>query len=163
MPTNCYCQVLTPEQAMYDGTHKLSSSGSGSTTRNCYVARLDSSSELVLCASGSKPYGLFYDHLDLIYHITVSADYDCINLNTYNSDKYTNVAMGNFLALVGADAFVEGSVPAQNATLYEGAGGKITVTAGSYAIGKCVNAAVTVQHRAGAYSAAMCQFEFDHL
>jgi len=159
---NCYCQILTPEQAMYDGTHKLSTSGSASTTRNCYVARLDSSSELVLCASGSKPYGLFLDHLDLVYQITVAADYDCIDINSYNSGKYTNVAMGNFMALVGADAFTAGSVPAQNATLYEGAGGKIAV-AGTHSIGKCVNAAVTVQHRAGAYSAAMCQFEFDHL
>lgn len=160
---NCYCQILTPEQAIYDGTHKLSSSGSASTTRNCYVGRLDSSSELVLCASGSKPYGLFYDHLDLIYHITVAADYDCIDINSYNSDKYTNVAKGTFDALVGADAFVEGSVPAQNATLYEGAGGKITVTPGTYAIGKCVNAGVTIQHRAGAYSVAHCQFDFDFM
>lgn len=160
---HCYCQILTPEQAMYDGTHKLSTSGSASTTRNCYVARLDSSSELVLCASGSKPYGLFLDHLDLIHQITVAADYDCININSYNSGKYTNVATGTFMALVGPDAFVEGSVPAQNATLYEGAGGKITVTPGTYAIGKCINAAVTVQHRAGSYSAAQCQFDFDFM
>lgn len=160
----CKCEILTPEQAMYDGTHKLSTSGSASTTRNCYVARLDSSSELVLCASGSKPYGLFYDHLDLTYQITIaSGTTDCIDINAFNSGRYTNVATGNFMALVGADAFVEGSVPAQNATLYEGAGGKITVTAGTYGIGKCVNAAVTVQHRTGAYSAAMCRFEFDHL
>ncbi len=159
MPTNCYCQILTPEQAMYDGTHKLSSSGSGSTTRNCYVARLDSSSELVLCASGSKPYGLFLDHGDLIYHITVAADYDCININSYNSGKYTNVVKGGFEALVGADAFTAGSVPAQNAVLYEGAGGKIAVS-GTYKIGICTNPGVTVQHRAGSYSAAKCQFEF---
>jgi len=119
---------------------------------------------LVLCASGSKPYGLFYDHLDLIYHPTLASDsYDCIDINSFNSGKYTNVATGNFLALVGAHAFVEGSVPAQNATLYEGANGQITVTPGTYKIGKCVNAAVTVQHRTGSYSAAMCQFEFDHL
>ena len=160
---NCYCSILTSAQGIFDGTHKLSTSGSADTTRNCYVARLDSSSELVLCASGSKPYGLFYDHLDLIYHITVGADYDCININSYNSGKYTNVAIGNYMVLVGDDAFVEGSVPAQNATLYEGAGGKMTVTPGTYKIGRCVNAAVTVQHRAGAYSAAMLQMEFDHL
>ena len=156
---NCYCSILTSAQGIFDGTHKLSTSGSASTTRNCYVARLDSSSELVLCASGSKPYGLFYDHLDLIYHITVGADYDCININSYNSGKYTNVAIGGFMALVGPDAFVAGSVPAQNAVLYEGASGKIAV-AGTYKIGTCVNAATTVQHRAGSYSAALCQFEF---
>jgi len=127
------------------------------------VARLDSSSELVLCASGSKPFGLFYDHLDLIYHVTVAADYDCININAFNSGKYTNVAVGNYYVLVGPDAFVEGTVPAQNATIYEGAGGKMTVTAGTYAIGKCVNATHYVQHRAGQYYAALLQMEFDHL
>ena len=159
---NCYCSILTSAQGIFDGTHKLSTSGSAYATRNCYVARLDSSSELVLCASGSKPYGLFYDHLDLIYQITVGADYDCININSYNSGKYTNVAIGGFMALVGDDAFVAGSVPAQNAALYEGANGKIAVT-GTYKIGRCVNAAVTVQHRAGAYSAAMLQMKFAHL
>lgn len=157
----CYCSVTTSAQGIFDGTHKLSSSGSGSTTRNCYVARLDSSSELLLGSSGSLPFGLFYDHLDNIYQITTVAT-DCININSYNSDKYTNVATGNFFAMVGPDAFVEGSIPAQNATLYEGAGGKITTTAGTYKIGRC-HQQVTVQHRSGSYSVAHCQFEFDHL
>ena len=157
----CYCSILTSNQGIFDGTHKLSSSGSGDVTRNCYIARLDSSSELRIGSSGSKPYGLFYDHLDLIYQITLAdAANDCININTYNSDKYTNVAIGQFMALVGPDAFVAGSVPAQNATLYEGASGKIAVS-GTYTIGKCVNPGVTVQHRSGSYSAAMCQFNFD--
>ncbi len=159
----CYCSILTSNQAIFDGTHKLSSSGSGETTRNCYVARLDDNSELRLCSSGSKPYGLFYDHLDLVYHVTLAdASNDCIDINEYNSGKYTNVATGNFIALVGPDAFASGTLPSQNATLYEGDNGKIA-TSGTYKIGKCIDNAVTVQHRSGSYNAAMCLFEFDHL
>ena len=157
----CYCSVTTSGQGIFDGTHKLASTGSASTTRNCYVARLDSSSELQLCASGSLPFGLFYDHLDNEYQITTVAT-DCININSYAADEYVNVATGGFWALVGPDAFTEGSVPAQNATLYEGASGKITVTPGTYKIGRC-HQQVTVQHRSGSYSVAHCQFEFDHL
>jgi len=124
------------------------------------VARLDSSSELQLCASGSRPYGLFYDTLDLEYQITTVAT-DCININTYAYGEYVNVATaGAFKALVGPDAFTEGSVPAINAALYEGASGKITVTPGTYRIGRCINQ-VTVQHRAGSYSVADCIFDFD--
>jgi len=161
MSYHCYCVVTTPEQSVFDGTHKLATSGSGSTTRNCYVARLDSSSELQLCASGSRPYGLFYDNLDLEYQITVASDYDCININSYAAGEYVNVATaGAFKALVGPDAFVEKSVPAINAALYEGANGLITVTPGSYQIGRCINQ-VTVQHRAGGYSVADCIFDFD--
>lgn len=157
----CYCSILTSNQAIFDGTHKLSSSGSSDVTRNCYVARMDSSAELRICSSGSKPWGLFYDHLDLIYQITLAdAANDCININTYNSDKYTNVATGAFVALIGPDAFAAGSVPAQNAVLYEGASGKIAVS-GTYPIGRCTDSSVTVQHRSGSYSAAKCQFNFD--
>lgn len=156
----CYCVVTTSAQAIFDGTHILASTGSGSTTRNCYVARLDSSSELVLCASGSRPYGLFYDNLDNEYQI-VGVATDCININTYAYGEYVNVATGGtFKALVGADAFTEGSIPNINAALYEGASGKITVTAGTYQIGRCTNQ-VTVQHRTGAYSVADCIFDFD--
>ncbi len=157
----CYCSITTSGQGVFDGTHVLSSSGSASTTRNCYVARLNSSSELVLCASGSRPFGLFYDFLDNEYQITIaSGTTDCIDINAYNSDKYTNVANTSFYAMVGADAFVEGSVPTANAALYEGAGGKITVTAGTYRIGRCQQL-VTVQHRTGSYNVAHCQFDFD--
>ena len=157
----CYCSVTTSKQGIFDGTHVLSSSGSGSTTRNCYVARLDSSSELVLCASGSRPFGLFYDYLDNEYQITIaSGTTDCVDINAYNSDKYTNVANTSFYALIGPDAFVEGTIPAANAALYEGAGGKITTTAGTYRIGRCQRHE-TVQHRTGAYSVAHCQFDFD--
>jgi hypothetical protein len=159
---NCYCVVTTPEQSVFDGTHKLSSSGSGSTTRNCYVARLDSDSELQLCASGSRPYGLFYDNLDLEWQPEISSSgTDCIDINSYAADEYVNVATaGAFKALVGPDAFTEGSIPAINAALYEGASGKITVTPGTYRIGRCINQ-VTVQHRAGSYSVADCIFDFD--
>jgi len=158
----CYCQILTSNQAIYDGTHKLASSGSANVTRNCYVARLDANSELVLCSSGSKPFGLFYDHLDLIYQVTVAAGtLDCIDINAYNADKYTNVAKTDFDALIGADAFVAGSIPAVGATLYEGASGKIAVS-GTHAIGKCI-AHVTAQHRSGPYSVAHCQFDFDFM
>jgi len=125
------------------------------------VARLDSSGELVLCASGSRPYGLFYDHLDNEYQITVAANYDCIDINSYAAGEYVNVATGGvFKALVGPDAFVEKAVPAINAALYEGAGGLITVTPGTYQIGRCINH-VTVQHQAGSYSVADCIFDFD--
>ena len=157
---NCYCVVTTSNQSVFDGTHKLASTGSGSTTRNCYVARLDSDSELALGTSGSRPYGLFYDHLDNEYQITTVAT-DCVNINSYAAGEYVNVATGGvFKALVGPDAFTEGSVPAINAALYEGASGKITVTAGSYQIGRCINQ-VTVQHRSGSYSVADCIFDFD--
>lgn len=160
----CYCSITTSAQAIFDGTHILASSGSASTTRNCYLARLDSSSQLHLCASGSKPAGMFYDHLDLIYQITIaSGTVDCIDINAYNAGRYTNIAMGNFQVLVGADAFVEGSVPATGSTLYEGAGGKMTITPGTYSVGKCLNGGVTMQHRSGAYSVAQLQMEFDHL
>lgn len=156
----CYCSVTTSNQSVFDGTHVLSSSGSASTTRNCYVARLNSSSELVLCASGSRPYGLFYDHLDNIYQIATVAT-DCVNINTYNSDKYTNVARGGtFHALVGPDAFTGSTLPTQNAALYEGASGLITTVAGTYRIGRCNNL-VSVQHRSGAYNVADCEFDFD--
>lgn len=156
----CYCVVETSSQSVFDGTHKLASTGSGSTTRNCYVARLDSDSELQLCASGSRPYGLFYDNLDNEYQIT-TVDTDCININSYAADEYVNVATGGtFKAMVGPDAFTEGSVPAINAALYEGASGKITVTAGTYRIGRCIDQ-VTVQHRSGSYSVADCIFDFD--
>ena len=156
----CYCVVTTSAQSVFDGTHKLASTGSANTTRNCYVARLDSNSELALCASGSRPYGLFYDNLDNEYQIVAVAT-DCININTYASGEYVNVATGGaFKALVGPDTFTEGSIPAINAALYEGASGKITVTPGSYRIGRCINQ-VTVQHRAGAYSVADCVFDFD--
>jgi len=159
----CYCQILTSNQAIYDGTHKLGTSGSANPTRNCYVARLDANSELLLCSSGSKPFGLFYDHLDLIYQVTIAAGtVDCIDINAFNAGKYTNVAKTDFDALIGADAFVAGLIPAIGATLYEGAGGKIAVTPGTYAIGKCIGH-TTVQHRSGAYSVAHCQFDFDFM
>ena len=160
----CYCSVLTSNQAIFDGTHVLSGEETG-TVRNCYVATMDSSAELILGASGSKPFGLFYDHLDLIFQVTVAAGtVDCIDINAFNLDKYTNVATGQYEALIGADAFVAGTVPAQNATLYAGASGKIAVLgegACTYRIGKCIDASVTVQHRTGSYSASKCMFDFD--
>jgi hypothetical protein len=103
---------------------------------------------------------LFYDHLDNIYQIPVVAT-DCVNINTYNHGKYTNVARGGvFQAMVGPDAFTDGTLPTQNDALYEGASGLITTVAGTYRIGRC-NALVAVQHRSGEYNVAHCEFDFD--
>lgn len=160
----CKCDILTPEQAMYDGTYILATSGSATTTRNGYLARMDANGQLLVCASGSKPVGMFYDHLDLIYHVTIAAGtIDCIDINAFNAGRYTNVAMGNFQVLLSADKFVEAAVPAIGATLYEGAGGLWTVTPGTYAVGKCLNNAVSVPHRTGAYNVAQIQVELAHL
>ena len=159
----CKCEILTPGQAMYDGTMILATSGSATTTRNGYLAQLVTG-QLQVCASGSKPVGMFYDHLDLIYHVTIaSGTVDCIDLNAFNAGRYTNIAMGNFQVLLAPDAFVEGSIPAVGATLYEGAGGKWTVTPGTYAVGKCLSATVSIPHRTGAYNVAKIQVELDHL
>jgi len=153
--SNYYFNVLDARNAVLDGTNKLNASSTG--VYRGVLAGWPSGGSLGI-STGSAPYGQFYDYLRL-EELPTSED-----LGTYLSGKEINVVSGKYMALIGPDLFVAGSVPAVGTKLYPGTAGLLDTAQnwpGTEVIGKCVgHHTVADAGGSGSFTAARCIMEF---
>jgi len=149
--TNRYFNVLTPDQAIFDGVNKLNS-GSDAVYRGM-LAGWPSGGSLGT-STGSAPYGQFYDYLRNEEYVATE------DLGDYLDGKEVGVVTGKYLALCGPDCFAAGSIPSVGAKLYAGTAGLLDVNqnwVGAASIGKVVgHYTVADAAGAGSFSAAQC-------
>lgn len=106
--------VGTPGEALYDGHKKLNANVA--TARNGTLLELSSGEWIVDTGAGNVRGALyeFRQFVEFPVDENVAADM---------AGKYVNVARGTFMALIGADHFVGGTIPAVGSKLYAGASG----------------------------------------
>ena len=153
--SNRYFNVLDARNAVLDGANKLNASSTG--VYRGVLAGWPSGGSLGI-STGSAPYGQFYDYLRL-EELPTSED-----LGTYLSGKEINVVSGKYMALIGPDLFVAGSVPAVGTALYPGTAGLLDTAQNwpsASVIGKCVgHHTVADAGGDGSFTAARCIMEF---
>jgi hypothetical protein len=149
-----YFAVAANGPAIYDGKHNLDEDET--TVYNGYLVMQSAG---IAAVSTGSPIGMFYDFMALERWPTSA------NLATYLGGKPVNYVTGFFKAFVGKDLFSAGAIPAVDAKLYDNGHGKLATASvgGAVAIGVVENAAVTVQHPAGALTVALCRFDFTQI
>lgn len=126
-------EVLTPEYAISNGKHVLSTSESGNVY-NGMLAAMDSNGELFLDDGTKKLVGIFRDFSFFAEYPTTA------NLKTLNAGKHTAYVYGKFTALLSADLFYEGALPPIGTDIYnKGAGGLYEYTShNTTKVGTCI-------------------------